>query len=423
MGNSGQGTAVEVVLGNPGHGGFAVARHEGRVMLVRHGLPGETVVAQVTEDKGGSFCRADAVEVIDPSPHRVLARCPISGPGGSGCCDLSHAALPYQREYKAAVLRDQLGHIAKVDWDGQVEELPGTGDGTGWRTRVRLGVDRRGQAGFHSYRGSALIPTLTCPQAVPGALEGVAQSKWRPGSEVQVAVDSDGTRHLVQILPPRAPGGAKGGPGERQVAAQRRAAAAGPRKEQVVVGSGRAVQRVGDRAWELSPTGFWQAHTSSAQVYSQVVAEWAGLTPGEVAWDLYGGVGVFAAALADQVGDTGVVEVVELSAAAVADGHASLRDLPQVGFHAGRVEKVVPLLTSKPDVVVLDPPRAGAGKEVVAAVAAAGPRRIVHIGCDPSSLARDLGLYQAEGYRLAGLRAFDAFPMTHHVEGIALLER
>lgn len=193
----------------------------------------------------------------------------------------------------------------------------------------------------------------------------------------------------------------------------------------MIAGTGRAVEYVAGRRWEVAATGFWQAHHGAAQCYSDLVAEWSGLRPGGLAWDLYSGAGVFASRLADQVGQTGAVLAVESARSAVADGTAALLDLPWLDLHAQRVERWVTERVggAAPDVIVLDPPRAGAGKDVVAAITATGPLRIVHIGCDPASFARDLGLYQSAGYQLTDLRAFDAFPGTHHVECIALLER
>lgn len=415
------GRRLEVVLGNPGHGGFCVARHEGRVLFVRHGLPGETVVAHVTEDRGGSFCRADAVEIVEPSADRVAPLCPISGPGGAGCCDYSHATLAAQRAMKSSVVSEQLRRIAGVEMDVAVEELPGTGDGTGWRTRVRLAVDAAGRPGFHHFRSTDIETFLACPQVEPGAYSGIAERSWQPGAEVQVVVDAAGERHVVEIAPPKVSRTGRRSLGRRGATA-RRAAAAGSRSERVVIGSGRAVERVGAREWALSATGFWQAHRGAAATYSSVVAEWAQSPAGAHVWDLYGGVGVFAAALADQVGRDGRVDSVEYSRDAVADGSIALADLPQVHLHAARVERALETLPS-PDVVVLDPPRAGAGRDVVAALAAAEPARIVHIGCDPASFARDVALYREHGFRLAEVRAFDAFPLTHHVESLALLTR
>ncbi|MGO4612817.1 class I SAM-dependent RNA methyltransferase [Nocardia sp. 2YAB30] len=495
------GNTFEVRLGPPGHGGFCVARHEGRVVFVRHGLPGELVRARVTEDRGGSFCRADAVEVLEASPDRVPATCPVSGPGGAGCCDFSFARPTAQRALKAAVVAEQLRRLAGIDRAVLVEPITGSGDVTGgWRTRVRLAVDAQGRAGVHRYRSTEVIADLRCPQPISGALDGVADRLWTPGGDLVIAVDGDGIRHVVELAPApdaerggrggdrRGPGGSgpradsgsaearyplgernryrdrhgrgrrgderdsrdqrtggrrgSGGRGgdrrgsdwaaadstrrdERRNAAARRAASHAARDEWVFAGSGRAVEYVAGRRWEISATGFWQAHRNAAQCYSDLVAEWSSLAPGGRAWDLYSGAGVFAARLAEQVGRTGAVLAVESARPAVADGAAALRDLPWLELRAQRVERwvVEHVDTAAPDVVVLDPPRAGAGKEVVGAVTASGPIRIIHVGCDPAAFARDVGLYRAAGYRLADLRAFDAFPATHHVECLALLER
>ncbi|MFC9549491.1 class I SAM-dependent RNA methyltransferase [Rhodococcus sp. NPDC056960] len=413
---------LELRLGNPGHGGFVVARHEGRVVFVRHGLPGERVTALVTEDRGGSYCRADAIDILDASPERVTPVCPVSGPGGAGCCDFSHASLHVQRDMKSQVVSEQLVRLARVQRDVEVEELPGTGDGTGWRTRVRLAVDQDGRPGYHRHRSSDIVTDLACPQIDAAAYDGVSEGEWRPGSEVQIVLDGTGERHVVEIAPPKVSRTGRTSPGRRGAMA-RRAAGGAPRAERVVVGSGRPVERVGDREWALAATGFWQAHRGAADTYSAVVADWAGMSAGETAWDLYGGVGVFAAALAEHAGPSGQVESVESSRQAVSDGKAALSDVPQVRFHADRVERAISGLTAPPQVVVLDPPRAGAGRDVIDAVAAAGAERVVHVGCDPASFARDIGLYLGQGFRLDGLRAFDAFPLTHHVECIALLTR
>lgn len=476
-----RGRLLPVLLGPPGHGGFCVARYEGRVVFVRHGLPGERVLARVTEDTGGAFCRADAVDILDPSPDRVPAACPVSGPGGAGCCDFSHATPVAQRALKASVVAEQLRRIAGIDREIEVEPITGFGDRTGgWRTRIRLPVDAAGRAGTHRYRSTEVIADLRCPQPVPGALDGIAERRWTPGADLVVAVDGDGIRHIVELAPAdmetgvrvgrrgrrgdgttvgRRPGGrSSSGPRtdasrargaderrtdygaeprssdvagddrrgeERRRAVARRVAAHTHREEWVLGGSGRAVEYVAGRRWEISATGFWQAHRDAAQCYSDVVAQWSGLAPGDPAWDLYSGAGVFAARLAEQTGPTGSVLAVESARSAVADGAAALRDLPWLDLRAQRVEHWIAEHTAgvAPRVVVLDPPRAGAGKTVVGPLTAAGPARIVHIGCDPAAFARDLSLYRAAGYQLSELRAFDAFPATHHVECLALLER
>lgn len=428
-----RGSVFEVRLGPPGHGGFCVARHEGRVLFVRHGLPGELVRAKVTEDKGGSFCRADAVEILEPSADRVDPTCPVSGPGGAGCCDFSHATPQAQRGLKKLVVAEQLQRLADWEPDFEVEEIPAAPPlFGGWRSRLRLVVDADGRPGVHRYRSSDVIADLRCPQPMDGAMDGLAERRFRPGSELVVAMDGDGKRHLVEMAPVKnepGRGNKRGSNGfrrgaDRDSAIARRAAAHSPRVEYVLEGSGRPAQYVEGRRWELSATGFWQPHFGAAQAYSDVVAQWSDAGPGALAWDLYCGVGVFAARLADQVGDQGSVHGVEFARTAVAEGKESLRDLSQVDLRAERVERwIMDQPATAPDVVVLDPPRAGAGKDVINALTERNPRRIIHIGCDPAAFARDLGLYRSAGYAPSAMRVFDAFPATHHVECVALLER
>jgi tRNA/tmRNA/rRNA uracil-C5-methylase (TrmA/RlmC/RlmD family) len=168
---------------------------------------------------------------------------------------------------------------------------------------------------------------------------------------------------------------------------------------------------------------FWQVHPALPDALAAVVGEWSAAPVGGVAWDLYGGVGLFASVLAGQVGPTGAVTVVESSRRAVADGRAALADLPQVGWAPGRVERLLSRLAGPPEVIVADPPRKGLGRALVDALSARAPQRIVHVACDPAALARDVALFAARRYRLERLRAFDAFPMTHHVECVALLVR
>lgn len=410
------GQELDLELGAVGHGGFCVARHEGRVVFVRHGLPGERVRASVTEDRGGSFCRADAVEVLAASPDRVVPPCPVAGPGGCGGCDFQHASLPAQRRLKAEVVAEQLrrlGGLRTTADDVVVEELPGGADGLGWRTRLRLAVGRDGRAGLHVHRSSVVLPLAGCPQAVPGALDGVAERTWTPGAEVAAVLDSTGAQHVVELVPVAV----TDGQGRRRSPKR----GAKPRtRPRVVHGSGRAEQQAAGRDWEVLATGFWQGHTGAAEVYAHVVREWAAVHEGGTAWDLYGGVGLFASVLAGQVGTDGTVVSVESSKLATANGAAALADLSQVRFVAGTVEAELAELPRPVDVVVLDPPRNGAGRAVVEAVADAGPARIVYVACDPAALGRDVALLAAAGYELTGLRAFDAFPMTHHVECIAL---
>lgn len=394
------GRRLEAEVGAVAHGGHCVSRVDGRVVFVRHALPGERVLIEVTEDNGGSYCRADAVAVLRPDAHRVPAPCPLAAPGRCGGCDFQHATPQFQRELKAHVVAEQLARLAGIDRTVVVEELPG--GALGWRSRVRLVAGRDGRVGLRAYRSHEVVPlprqTAPCPISCEGMLDSVVSRRWRPGTEVEITLDGAGDTHVRELST---------GHGRRRVRQLR---------------GGRAVQHAAGRTWRLDPHGFWQVHPAAAQTLAEVVGDWAAARPGARVWDLYSGVGLFAAVLAAQVGVNGEVIAVEAGRRAVADGAANLADLPQVRWRAGRVERVVRDLAA-PEVVVLDPPRAGAGRAVVESIADANPARIVYVACDPAALARDIATFAASGYGLSQLRAFDAFPMTHHVECVALLER
>ncbi|WP_375486278.1 class I SAM-dependent RNA methyltransferase [uncultured Mycobacterium sp.] len=382
----------------PANGGSCVARHEGRVVFVRYALPGERVLARVTADRG-SYWHAEAVEVIDPSPDRIASLCPIAGVHGAGCCDLAFVDPPAARALKAQVVTNQLARLGGYRWHGEAEVLGAAGP-TGWRTRVRLDVGADGRAGFHRYHSDDLVTDLRCGQLPEAMVDGLASAEWPPAAQLHIAVDDDGQRHVVQTVKQ----------GRRTVA-------------DVVEGNYQAVQRAGGRSWRIPVTAFWQAHRDAAQVYSAMVRDWARPAAGMTTWDLYGGAGLFAAVLAEAVGKSGRVLSVDTARAASRAARAALTDLPQVQVITDSVRRALTTQSVAADVAVLDPPRSGAGREVIDLLAAAGVPRLVHIGCEAASFARDIGLYRERGYIVEKLRVFDAFPLTHHVECVALLTR
>jgi tRNA/tmRNA/rRNA uracil-C5-methylase (TrmA/RlmC/RlmD family) len=394
---------LTLTTGPPANGGSCVARHEGRVVFVRYALPGEQVRVRVVADRG-SYWHADVVEVLEASPDRVDPLCAIAGVDGAGCCDLAFAAPEAARRLKGAVVANQLAKLGGYHWrDEQLAsaEPIGGGDATGWRTRVRLDTSEDGRAGFHRYHSTELVTDLRCGQLPRGALDGLSETGWPSGTHLHVAIDDDGARHIVQS-----------GPRVGRRTATR-----------VVEGSYEATQRVNDRVWRVPVTAFWQAHRDAARVYSDLVRQWAHLDDGMVAWDLYGGAGVFAAVLGEAVGATGRVMTVDTSRGASRSARGALADLPSVSVVTDSVRRALGAESRRADVAVLDPPRSGAGREVIDMLAAARVPRIIHIGCEAASFARDVGLYLAHGYQVEELRVFDSFPLTHHIESVAVLTR
>jgi tRNA/tmRNA/rRNA uracil-C5-methylase (TrmA/RlmC/RlmD family) len=403
------GREFEVEVGPVAHGGHCVARHEGRVVFVRHTLPGERVVVRVTEDRHAGFCRADAIEVLEASPARVERPCPYSGPGKCGGCDWQHVAPDEQRRLKAAVVREQLARLAHVDADVEVEELPG--GPLRWRSRARFAVDRAGSPGLRRHRSHDVVPLADCPITVEPAAQAVLGRRWPGTGAVDVSIDAAGVVTTTRL-------DRRGKPQTTRVLR--------PGSDVPEEPAGRAGRHAGGRDWEVEGTGFWQVHPAAADALVGAVSGFAQVRPGETVLDLYAGAGLFGGALAPGVGAEGRVICVEADPAACAAADANLADLPQAEVWQGEIDVegltgLLEELGTPPDVVVLDPPRAGLGAAGSRLLAATGARA-VYVACDPASLARDVAAFVDSGYRLAALRGFDAFPMTAHVECVALLE-
>ena len=460
------GQVVEVTTVDVAHGGWCVARpDDGPVVFVRHALPGETVLARITEVTS-RLARAEAVEILAPSPDRVKPPCPHAGPGGCGGCDWQHATLPAQRSLKAAVIRQQLRRLAGLDREITVEPLPGDegpgdeesgdkepgdmeqGAGLGWRTRVQFAVRPDGVAGLRAHRSHEVIDIGECLIAHPGITDlGLPARRWPATSSVEALVATGSDERAVIISsagPGAARGSARSGIAAEGAAGRRSAPIDGITADAVLRRTGPSnrltpmrgrtylSQRAAGRDWRVSAGAFWQVHPGAADMLTEAVMNALEPRPGDVALDLYCGAGLFAGVLAPAVGPGGTVAAVEADAAAVRDARHNLRQWPWARVHKGDVAAVL-RRSGRPGaegaalpptrLVVADPPRSGLAREVIDYLSAAehGVARFAYVSCDPATLARDIGLLVARGWVLAGLRAFDAFPMTHHVECVATL--
>ncbi|MFF9869122.1 class I SAM-dependent RNA methyltransferase [Streptomyces sp. NPDC013953] len=425
------GEEYEVEVGPVAHGGHCIARtDEGRVLFVRHALPGEKVVVRVTEGAEDSrFLRADAVRVLEASKDRVEAPCPYAGPGKCGGCDWQHAKPGAQRRLKGEVVAEQLQRLAgltpeEAGWDGTVMPAEGdkvpAGEVPAWRTRVQYAVDAEGRAGLRKHRSHEVQPIDRCLIAAPGVSElGIEKRSWEGMASVD-AIAATGSQDRQVVLTPR--------PGarlpivelDRPVSVLRVAEDGGVHR---VHGRPFVRERADDRTYRVGNGGFWQVHPKAADTLVRAVMQ--GLLPrkGDTALDLYCGAGLFAGALADRVGDKGAVLGIESGKRAVEDARHNLEHFERVRIEQGKVDQILPRTgITDVDLIVLDPPRAGAGKQTVKHLAGLGARRIAYVACDPAALARDIAYFRDAGYRVRTLRAFDLFPMTHHVECVAILE-
>lgn len=409
---------VELTVGPVAHGGHCVARLDGQVVFVRHTLPGEVVRARITEEAKG-FLRADAVEVLTPAPGRVAPPCRYAGVCGG--CDFQHVALPEQRRLKAAVVLEQFRRLARLDLvelglDPVVEPVPGDRDGLAWRTRVEFAVDPASdRAGLRRHRSHEVVPIERCLIAAPGVSDAAVTARpWTDTTSVEVTETSH-AEVVLTVLPAQAGR-------ERRIVEHVRGLGA-------------------DLA--LDARGFWQVHPGAADTFVRTVVGFLHPQPGERALDLYAGVGLFAVALAGAVGPLGQVVAVESDLRATAYARENLTAHRQALVLDGRVDDLFgvvrhersggrnrgrrrprrgtrsSLLPHTADLVVLDPPRIGAGANVVREITALRPRAVAYVACDPAALARDTATFIEQGYALADLRCFDAFPMTHHLECVA----
>jgi tRNA/tmRNA/rRNA uracil-C5-methylase (TrmA/RlmC/RlmD family) len=389
---------LELEIEKVAHGGIFVARHEGRVVFVSHTAPGEKVKAKVYEDKGGSFCRAETLEVLSPSKNRVSHIWKEADRLGAGGAEFGHLALDYQRSLKTDVLEESLSRMAGISQRVQVLPVPGddTTNGLGYRTRVQLHVSAEGVAGPYQERTHNVVPVKSLPLAVTEINElGIHLKNWQDVKRIEIATASTGG---VQWF-----------------------------IDKKLKGDKKLTERAVGRSFRISSGGFWQVHRGAAELLATEVIELSeGLDIEANNLDLYGGVGLFSGALATKYGKKLNITTVESSKVATSDASANLVDLAKHKAVAAPVEGFLRLqikqgLQLAGATVILDPPRAGAGKTVVDQLVFLEPKKILYVACDPVSLARDLKLFIGSGYRLEQIRSYDLFPHTHHFETIASL--
>ena len=404
----------------------------GRIVFVRHALPGESVLARVTAvRRGGRFIAADAVAILSPAPGRVAPPCPAFRPGGCGGCDFAHATPRLQRSLKADVVSDALRRIGRlpvdeVPWDGVVHPVRGDVDGLRWRTRSRFQVTGSGLA-MRIHGSRRLVAVSDCPIAQNAVVQAAETAARRLRPEPRPD-DPPGASEVVAVAPSAGP------------------AVAGTADE---LASTVITETCRGRHFEVSADGFWQVHPGAAETLVAAVIDGLRPGPGDSVLDLYGGVGLFAATVGSRTAGARI-DLVEGDRLAAAHARSNLADLPDVHVHAldvrawlgidrgaasrrrrqgrgdrggagGRGGAARSSIPRQHDLVVLDPPRSGAGAEVITRIVRSRPRAVAYVACDPVALARDLRVFVDSGYRIESLRAFDLFPMTHHIESVAVL--
>ncbi|MEY4967633.1 MAG: hypothetical protein RIQ73_332 [Actinomycetota bacterium] len=384
------GDIFEAQIEKVAHGGHFIARHEGAVFFIRHGIPGEKCRVVITSI-GSSFNRGDVVEVLTPSPDRVSPPCSYAHRDGCGGCDFQHISMARQRQLKSDVITEQFARIAKMDLRIEVEEVS---PALHWRTRSIATTNSVGRLGFYGARSHRVVAIDDCIIMAPDMkMPELAARTWKADVRIEIALSSMKERNI--------------------------ALATKESKARLTEGNQTLHEEVMDKVLEVSQDSFWQSNASAAATLTGAVLDYAELCSGDHVLDLYGGVGLFTAVMVDIVGIDGAIDLIEGSKSATGDAARNFAKNPNVKIATGDVAHHLPRITSA-DVVVLDPPREGAGKTVVSEIVRLTPRRVVYVACDPAALARDTGYFLEKGYTLSTIRAFDLFPMTHHIECVAL---
>jgi tRNA/tmRNA/rRNA uracil-C5-methylase (TrmA/RlmC/RlmD family) len=380
------GDRITVEIGPIAHGGHFIARHKGQVIFVRYGITGEEAVVEITSTSS-KLARGDAIEILKASEDRVVPPCKYAVPGGCGGCDFQHIEISAQLELKRSVIREQFSRLGRIEIDLDVLPVEPT-NGLHWRTRMDFAISKNGKPGLYSARSKEVTEIDKCLIAVEAINDPTMFARnWKGEDRLEVAVSSSGEKNVSR--------------GGRSIS--------GPTQLHEVVG---------EHTYEISPTSFWQSHSAAPQTLTKLVMDLMALRPGDQVCDLYGGVGLFTAPMAEDVGDIGKVHLIESSHRATQDALKIFEKKKNVVVHSGRVEQKLPLI-NRVDVILLDPPRTGAGEMVIKQMLAKKPRTIVYVSCDPASMARDARALEEGGYHLNHIVGFDLFPMTQHVECVA----
>ena len=376
------GDEIVVDISSIAHGGHFVARHEGRVIFVRHAITGERVRIRINEISK-NFARADAIEVLNPADSRVTPSCEFAKPGGCGGCDFQHIDPKAQRKFKAEIIKEQFHRLAKMEIDIEVEEVLPI---YGWRSRMEFTVSENRRLSMYQARSNNLVEISQCKIAHQSIdISDVNGQKLPVGKKVDIAVGSDGK--VVSAIEGR--------------------------DNFTLIN-----QRVGSFDFSLSSQSFWQSHIKAPETLLQCVLTFAELRKGDHLYDLYSGVGLFASGAIDQVGETGRITMIEESESAFTDARRNFARFANVEIIEGKVERELKRF-ARADVVIIDPPRSGAGERVIRQIRALSPRTLIYVACDPAALARDAATLEQLDYSLDGIRAFDLFPMTQHIESVA----
>ena len=380
------GDIVTLDIGKIAHGGHFIARHNNQVIFVRHGISGEVANVKITSIKS-KLAFGDAIEIIKPSKDRVKSPCKYSKPGGCGGCDFQHISPEVQKNLKKIIIQEQFMRIANIDINPDVVSVePFTG--LHWRSRLDLAISNNGKTGLYSHKSNEIIEIDECIIAVDTINRSEVFNKiWDSTDKLRMAVSSENKLNVSQL-------------------------------GKTILGSNELKEIVDNNTYIISPKSFWQSHKDAPKLLLQQVIKYANIKLGDIVCDLYGGAGLFTAPAAKLTGDTGEIHLIERDNDCIKDAKKMFQNKKNIIIHHGKVEQKLGKIKNI-DIVILDPPRNGAGKQVIHQIIDKKPKSIVYVSCEPTSLARDTKILLENNYILNNLIGLDLFPMTHHLECVA----
>ena len=384
------GDIVTLDIGVIAHGGHFIARYNNQVIFVRHAITGEIAKVKITSVIS-KLAFGDAIEILKPSKDRVTPPCKYSKPGGCGGCDFQHISLEIQQSLKKIIIQDQFKRIAKIDINPNfISVEPFTG--LHWRSRLDLAISNNGKTGLYSHKSNKVIEIDECLIAVEKINKSEVFNKyWDSPDRLSLSVSSENELNVNRL-------------------------------GKTILGSNELKEVVEDNTYIISPKSFWQSHKNAPRLLLQQVIKYANIKLGDRVCDLYGGAGLFTASVAKLIGETGEAHIIEKNNDCIKDAKKMFQSKKNIIIHHGKVEQKLGKIKNI-DIIVLDPPRSGAGKQVITQIIDKKPRSIVYVSCDPASLARDTKILLENNYTLNNLIGLDLFPMTHHIECVASLIR
>jgi 23S rRNA (uracil1939-C5)-methyltransferase len=405
----------ELQLTAMAHGGPALGRHEGRVIFVPYAIPGETVRVEMVEART-RWARGRLLEILEPSPHRVEPACPYFGPGRCGGCHFQHIDYEAQAEYKQEVVIDQLARLGGLR-DANVQEIIGAAEPWAYRNHAQFSTTPAGQLGFLTADTHHVVPVEECLVLDPllDELWAALDVKWPQLHRLSLRCGSaSGDRMAIFELNHYE---------DFDIEVDFPVSCVillADGEAVVLMGNAYLEDHVAGRDYRISAGSFFQVNTAGAEALVALVHQTLAPTSSDTLLDLYCGVGLFGLSLADHVGR---VIGVEADPSAAADFKHNARGLDQVELIEGKTQSVLPRIEEQVDLLLLDPPRSGAGQGTIHQIARLKPRRIVYVSCDPASLARDARHLAESGFLLQKVQPVDLFPQTYHVESVALFAR